>query len=149
MSTVNKKNKTTPIGKDEVRSEELLSLNNQVDHVKNYAEAIVATVREPLLVLDKNLRVKTANHSFYKTFQVNVEETENHLIYELGKGQWNIPELRTLLENILPEKSKFSDYEVRHNFANIGERIMLLNAREIKSDNNSEILILLAIEDVT
>ena len=148
MSTVNK-NKTAHIEKNGASKEELLSLNHQVSQAGNYAEAIVATVREPLVVLDKNFRVKTANSSFYKTFQVNVEETENNLIYELGKGQWNIPELRTLLENILPEKSKFSDYEVRHNFANIGERIMLLNAREIKSDDNSEKLILLAIEDVT
>jgi PAS domain S-box-containing protein len=150
MSTVNnKKNKTTQIEKDDAGTEELLSLKKQVSEATNYAEAIVATLREPLVVLDKDLRIKTANDSFYKTFQVNVKETENTLIYELGKGQWNIPQLRTLLENILPEKSKFSDYEVRHHFANIGERIMLLNAREIKGNNNFEKLILLAIEDVT
>jgi PAS domain S-box-containing protein len=149
MSTVNKNHKPTQIEKGEAGTNELLSLNNQVNHAKNFAEAIIATVHEPLVVLDKNLRVKTANHSFYKIFQVNVEETENHLIYELGNGQWNIPELRTLLENILPEKSKLYDYELRHHFANIGKRTLLLNAREIKSDGNSEKLILLAIEDVT
>jgi PAS domain S-box-containing protein len=149
MSTVNKNHKPTQIKKGEAGTNELLSLNNQVNHAKNFAEAIIATVHEPLVVLDKNLRVKTANHSFYKIFQVNVEETENHLIYELGNGQWNIPELRTLLENILPEKSKLYDYELRHHFANIGKRTLLLNAREIKSDGNSEKLILLAIEDVT
>lgn len=150
MPTRNKKNKTIKtVGEGGASTEDLLILSNEVNYAKNYAKAIVATVREPLVVLDKNLRVKTANDSFYKTFRVNVEETENNLIYELGKSQWDIPELRTLLEEILPEKTQFTDYEVRHHFTSIGNRIMLLNAREIKSDSSPEKLILLAIEDIT
>ncbi|MDP9229266.1 MAG: PAS domain S-box protein, partial [Bacteroidota bacterium] len=109
----------------------------------------VANIREPLLVLDKNLRIKTANSSFYKTFRVNEPETEGVLIYDLGNKQWNIPKLRTLLEKILPEKSKFNDFEVKHTFSNIGEMVMLLNAREVINKNSSEKLILLSIEDIT
>ena len=82
-------------------------------------------------MLDKNLRIKSANNAFYKTFRVNEKETEDALIYDLGNNQWNIPELRTLLEKILPEKSVFNDFEVTHTFSTIGERIMLLNAREV------------------
>ncbi len=132
-----------------VVNQEMIGLNEQVSDAKDYAEAIVTTVREPLLVLDKNLRVKSANSAFYKTFQVNELETEGRLIYDLGDRQWNIPKLRTLLEEILPKKSLFADFEVNYNFANIGERVMLLNAREITREKAEEKLILLAIEDVT
>ena len=96
-----------------------------------YAESIVETVREPLLVLDKDLRVKSANHSFYQIFQVSKEETENQLIYDLGNKQWNIPKLRTLLEEILPRNIQFNDFEVEHTFPTIGRKVMLLNARRL------------------
>ena len=132
-----------------VVNHELINLNEQVTKAKDYTESIVSAIREPLLVLDKNLRIKTANSAFYKIFRVNEQETENKLIYELSGGQWNIPALRTLLEEILPEKTKFEDFEIRHRFSILGERTMLLNAREIKSDTISEKLILLAIEDIT
>jgi two-component system CheB/CheR fusion protein len=79
-----------------------------------YSEAIIATVREPCVVLDKELRIITANRSFYRTFQVNPEETEKRLIYDLGNRQWDIPGLRDLLENILPMKSSFEGFEVEH-----------------------------------
>ena len=95
-----------------VVNQEMISLNEQVTDARDYAEAIITTIREPLLVLDKNLRVKTANNAFYETFQVNEKETEGSLIYDLGNKQWNIPELRTLLEKILPEKTRFKDFEV-------------------------------------
>jgi two-component system CheB/CheR fusion protein len=132
-----------------VVNHEMIGLNEQIAEAKNYAESIVANIREPLLVLDKNLRVKTANKSFYNTFKVNEKETENVLIYDLGNKQWDIPALRTLLEKILPEKSVFNDFEVTHTFRNIGELIMLLNAREVINKNTSEKLILLSIEDIT
>jgi two-component system CheB/CheR fusion protein len=132
-----------------VVNQEMISLNEMVTEARNYSEAIVANIREPLLVLDKALRVKSANDAFYKIFRVNEQETEGVYIYDLGNRQWNIPELRILLEKILPEKSKFNDFEVRHNFSAIGERIMLLNAREIITSLNSEKLILLSIEDIT
>lgn len=132
-----------------VVNHEMISLNEQITEARNYAESIVANIREPLLVLDKNLRIKTANKSFYKTFKVNEKETEGALIYNLGDNQWDIPELRTLLEKILPEKSIFTDFEVTHSFQNIGELTMLLNAREVINKSNSEKLILLSIEDIT
>jgi two-component system CheB/CheR fusion protein len=132
-----------------VVNEEMIGLNEQVTAARDYAEAIIINIREPLLVLDKNLRIKTANNSFYKTFRVNEHETEGVLIYEIGNKQWNIPALRTLLEKILPEKSMLNDFEVTHTFSIIGERVMLLNAREVINNKSSEKLILLSIEDIT
>ena len=151
-------NEELETGKEELQStneelmvvnQEMVSLNEQVTAARDYAEAIIVNIREPLLVLDKNLQIKTANNSFYKTFHVNEKETEAVLIYDLGNKQWDIPELRTLLEKILPEKSVFNDFEVTHTFSTIGERIMLLNAREVINKNSSEKLILLSIEDIT
>ncbi|WP_332369111.1 ATP-binding protein [Spirosoma telluris] len=130
-------------------NQEIIALNEQVTTTRDYAEAIIANMREPLLVLDKSLRIKTANNAFYKTFRVNESETENVLVYDIGNKQWDIPELRTLLENILPEKSTFTDFEITHTFTAIGKRSMLLNAREIITQNSLEKLILLSIEDST
>jgi len=132
-----------------VMNGELIGLNEQVTEERNFAEAIVSTIREPLLVLDKELKVISANSSFYKTFQVEETETEGKLIYELGNKQWDIPTLRDLLEEILPEKESLVDYEMTHTFESIGQRTMLLNAREIKRENRAKKMILLAIEDVT
>ncbi|MEH6764765.1 MAG: chemotaxis protein CheB [Aequorivita antarctica] len=128
---------------------ELINLNELVTEERNYAEAIVKTIHEPLLVLDKNLKVITANNAFYKTFHVKEQETEGMLIYELGNKQWDIPELRRLLEIILPKKDNLDDFEVIHTFENIGERIMRLNAKTIEREDRSKNLILLAIEDIT
>lgn len=130
-------------------NQELISLNEQIIEERNFAEGIIMTVREPLVVLDKELKVITANDSFYKTFQVSEIHTEGSLIYELGNKQWNIPALRLLLESILHEKESFFDFEMIHIFESIGERSMLLNAREIKGEDNSRKMILLAIEDIT
>ena len=113
------------------------------------AEAIVETVREPLLILNAELRVQSANRSFYQTFQVTPEETENRLVYELGDHQWDIPQLRDLLEHVLPEKSQFIDFEVQHCFEHIGQRTMVLNARAILREAGRAGLVLLAIEDIT
>jgi len=114
-----------------------------------FSDAIIATVREPLLVLDKELRIITANRSFYRTFRVNPEETEKRLIYDLGKRQWDIPGLRELLENILPKNSSFEDFEVDHDFESIGRKTMLLNARKIYRETNHVEMILIAFEDIT
>ena len=110
---------------------------------------ILGSIREPLVVLDSDLKVVKANRSFYQTFNVKPEETEGTLIYDLGNRQWNIPKLKDLLENILPQNSIFNDFEVEHQFETIGRKIMLLNARRIYSDEKQIQLILLAIEDVT
>lgn len=112
-------------------------------------EDIVETVREPLIVLDKDLRVLSANRSFYETFRVMPGETIGNLIYDLGNRQWDIPVLRTLLEEILPENNKFDNYEVDHVFSDVGHKIMLLNARRIIHHENGSQMILLAIEDIT
>src|SRR5664280_1298886 len=117
--------------------------------VSEYSESIINTVREPLIVLDQDLRVVTVSRSFYDFFKVNPEETVGQLIYDLGNKQWDIPKLRELLEDILPKKVSFDNYEVEHNFADIGRRIMLLNARQIKRVWGKERIILLAIEDIT
>ncbi|MDB5210528.1 MAG: two-component sensor histidine kinase [Sediminibacterium sp.] len=130
-------------------NEALISLNDEVTEAQEYAESIVATIREPLLVLDKHLRVKTANSAFYKTFDVSKKDTEHVLVYDLGNKQWNIPALRTLLEEILPQQTDFVDFEVKQTFLGIGEKILLLNARRIVQKNQGEELILLALHDVT
>ena len=116
--------------------------------IETFAQNIVDTVREPLLMLDTTLRVHSANRAFYQTFHVSPEETETRLIYELGNGQWDIPALRTLLEDIVPKNSVFSDFELEHIFPVIGRRVMLLNARQLKAGNHGELLVL-AMEDVT
>ncbi|MEN6467353.1 MAG: PAS domain-containing protein, partial [Smithella sp.] len=124
-------------------------LKKPVTISKEYAESIVNTVREPLIVLDHNLRVVTASRSFYDVFKVNPEETVGQLIYDLGNKQWDIPKLRDLLEDILPQKATFDDYELEHDFQGIGRRTMLLNARRIPNPPQKLKVILLAIEDIT
>ena len=113
------------------------------------AQAIVDTVREPLLVLDKDLRVVAASRSFYLTFQVNRQDTQGRHFFELGDGQWDIPGLRALMEKILPAQNALDGYEVEHDFPDIGRRIMLLNARKVFYEDDDHTTILLAIEDVT
>jgi two-component system, cell cycle sensor histidine kinase PleC len=116
---------------------------------QEYSESIINTVREPLITLDQDLRVVSVSRSFYEVFKVKPEETVGQLIYDLGNKQWNIPRLRELLETILPQQTTFDNYEVEHDFATIGHRIMLLNARQIERVLGKERIILLAIEDIT
>jgi two-component sensor histidine kinase len=113
------------------------------------AQAIVDTVREPLLVLDANLRVLAASRSFYLTFRVAPADTQGRLLYALGDGQWDIPKLRLLLEKIVPEHGVMEDYEVEHQFPDIGKRTMLLNARKVFYADSPNTTLLLGIEDVT
>ncbi len=110
---------------------------------------ILGSIREPLVLLDSDFKVVKANNSFYRTFKVKPEETEGILIYDLGNRQWDIPKLRELLEEILPQNSTFNDFEVEHNFETIGRKIMHLNARRIYRDSKQTQMILLALEDVT
>ncbi len=119
------------------------------DEAREYAESIINTVREPLISLDQDLRVVTVNRSFCEFFKVKPEETVGHLVYDLGNKQWDIPKLRELLETILPQKATFDNYEVEHDFADIGRHTMLLNARQIQRGSGKERVILLAIEDIT
>jgi nitrogen-specific signal transduction histidine kinase len=111
----------------------------------SYMKILIDVARESFLILDTNLQVISANPIFYQVFHVSSDQTENKFIYELGNGQWNIPVFKSLLENILPEKKIIKDYEVTHVFETIGEKTMLLNAKQIDTVQ----LIILAIEDIT
>jgi two-component sensor histidine kinase len=113
------------------------------------AQGIVDTVREPVLVLDKELRVVAASRSFYSAFKVTPEDTHGRLLYALGDGQWDIPKLRVLLDNIIPERGVMEGYEVEHEFAGIGRRTMCLNARQVFYEGGAGTTILLGMEDIT
>jgi two-component sensor histidine kinase len=113
------------------------------------AHAIIDTVSEPVLVLDKELRVIAASRSFYSTFRVSPEDTQGSLLYDLGDGQWDIPKLRVLLEKIIPEHGEIKDHEVAHEFPGLGQRTMRLNARQVFYEGGSHATILLSIQDVT
>jgi len=126
-----------------------LSVGLDAEEARRYAESIVETIREPLLVLDADLKIISANRSFYRTFKVTPAETIESYIYDLGNRQWDIPMLRELLEEVLPEKEAFDDFEVDHKFRDIGHRIMLLNARQIYRKGSGAKMILLAIEEIT
>jgi len=119
------------------------------EEASRYAESIVETVRESLLVLDVDLKIISANRNFYRTFKVTSGETLGSFIYDLGNKQWDIQKLRQLLEETLPKKEAFNDFEVDHNFQDIGHKSMLLNAREIYRKDIGAKMILLAIEDIT
>ena len=127
----------------------LKQAQQEAEDAKTFAENIIRTVRDPLLVLDADLRVEAANQYFYDTFQVSARETLSTVLYELGNGQWDIPELRRLLTELLPEQKVLHDFQVKHVFRDIGQKTMLLNARQIHRQDGGAPLILLSIEDVT
>ncbi len=116
---------------------------------RTLAEAIVDTIREPLLILDDDLRVVAASRSFYRAFRVTRQDTQGRMLYELGDGQWNIPALRELLERAVSQHAALESYEVEHEFPGIGRRAMLLNARQVFYEGNHARHLLLAFEDVT
>lgn len=116
---------------------------------KQIFENILGSVREPLLVLDSDLKVVKANQVFYQAFEVEPSEAEGVSVYQIGKGQWEIPKLRELLEKILPQKTYFNDFEVVHTFPKLGRKILHLNARRIYDDSQQTHYILVAIEDAT
>jgi signal transduction histidine kinase len=133
---------------DQNTKKKLINQNNRITALKRqmvYYKEITETIREPFIILDNNLKVITANLSFYHKFKVNKHDTEGKRIYDLGNSQWDSPELRVLLENILPAHRILTNYAVRHNFPALGPKTILLNARQV--DNRQ--LILLAMEDVT
>jgi two-component system CheB/CheR fusion protein len=129
-------------------NKKIIDQKNQISELKKllvYYKEITETIREPFIILDKNLCVVTANLAFYRKFQVLKKDTEGKLIYELGDSQWDAPKLRELLENILPTNKVLNNYEFTHDFPKIGHKTVLLNARQVDSKQ----LILLAMEDVT
>jgi len=114
-----------------------------------YITTVVDTLREPFLILDKDLRVISANRTFYSVFKVSCKETEGKLVYDLGNGQWDISKLKILLEDILPKSSHFEDFKVEHTFPKIGFKIMMLNARRVYTNLVEKPIMLLAMEDIT
>jgi PAS domain S-box-containing protein len=132
---------------EDITERRRLEMENQ--DAQEYAENIVETVREPLVVLNSALKILTANHSFYDTFKVTPGETIGNFIYDLGNRQWDIPKLRVLFEDILPNNSVFNGYEVEHDFPDIGRKTILLNARQIFRKKIGSNIILLAMEDIT
>jgi PAS domain S-box-containing protein len=124
-------------------------LQAEIKEAREYAENIVETVPSPLVVLSSDLKILTANHSFYASFKVTPEATIGHFIYDLGNRQWDIPRLRVLFEEILPNDTVFNGFEVEHDFPGIGRKTILLNAREIFRKNIGSHIILLAMEDIT
>jgi two-component system CheB/CheR fusion protein len=129
-------------------NQELSALNEQVTEERDYANGVLATVREPLVVLDRHLNVKSVNKSFYETFKLTEKETIGKCLYDLGGGQWDIPSLRKLFD-AHSEKMNVVDFEVNDEFGSLGKRHMLLNSREMVKDGGRGKLILLAIEDIT
>ena len=128
---------------------ELLARIQEVEELHHYNETILATVHEPMLILDKNMRIKSVNKSFRKTFHVTEQESLGKSLYKMGNNQWNIPRLRELLEDIIPQNIPFHDFEVEHTFPLIGHKTMLLNAHRIIQTNQNEELIVLTISDIT
>ena len=131
------------------QNEDLEQLVAEIEEAREYAENIVETVREPLVVLNADLKILTANQSFYNTFSVTPEDTIGNFIYELGNRQWDIPALRVLFEEILPQETVFDGYEVEQDFPDIGHKVILLNAREIFRKGIGSRIILLAMQDIT
>ena len=151
-------NEELETSKEEIEStnEELITSNQelhariqQVEELFNYYETIIATVHEPVLVLDRNFRIKSANKSFCKMFHVVEDEIIGVLFYKLGNNQWNIPDLREQLENVIPQNTRFHNFEVEQEFPLIGRKTMLLNAHRIFQQSQSEELIVLTIADIT
>jgi PAS domain S-box-containing protein len=146
METVNYRELPRPVDASALPNSALLI---DLDEARPLAQAIVDTVRDPLLVLDQDLRVVTANRAFCQAFRMNLQDIHGRAVYGLGDGQWDIPELRLLLKGVAPRHAVIEAYEVERDFPVIGRRSMLLNARELFFQKNARKLILLAIEDVT
>jgi two-component system, chemotaxis family, CheB/CheR fusion protein len=151
-------NEELETSKEEVESsnEELMTINNelqvrneQLAEAHEYSEAVSETIREAVLILDKDFRVRSANKAFYRIFKTKKEETEGMLIYELGNRQWDILELRQLLEELIAKRTPIVGFEVQHNFPSIGQKTMLLHGKTITQKILQKQLIILAIEDIT
>jgi two-component system, chemotaxis family, CheB/CheR fusion protein len=151
-------NEELETSKEEIEStnEELTTSNQelhariqQIEELYTYYEGIISTVHEPVLILDKNIRIKSANKSFCKMFNVVEEDITDVSLYKLGNGQWNIPRLRELLEDIVPKNVRFHDFEVENSFPAIGQKTMILNAHRIVQQSQNEELIILTIADIT
>ncbi|WP_194973904.1 chemotaxis protein CheB [Aquiflexum lacus] len=130
-------------------NQELQTRNDLLSESYDYSRAIISTLHEPLIVLDKDFRIKTSNDSFFRTFGIKKEDMEGNILFDLEEGEWNIPSLRELLEHIIPKNSSFTNFKVTHDFPRIGEKVFLLNANRIIQKSHGEQLILLSFNDIT
>ena len=128
---------------------EIKMVKEKIEAVGEYFKNIVETISEPLIILDENLRVKSANKSFYKTFKISSHETEGQLFYKMDNHQWNIPALQKLIKGVASKNTSISDVEIHHNFLNIGEKTILVSARKLSETVIKEELILIGIKDIT
>jgi two-component system, chemotaxis family, CheB/CheR fusion protein len=151
-------NEELETSKEELESanEELTTINNelqvrneQLSDSQEYAAAVFDSIREAVIILDVNFRVKSANKAFYRIFKENEESIHDVLLFELGNHQWDIHQLRRMLDHIVASGASFTDFEVEHDFPNIGHKVMLLNGKTVYHTNNNQQLVLLAIEDIT
>ncbi|MCH6200726.1 ATP-binding protein [Aquiflexum sp. LQ15W] len=130
-------------------NQELQTRNDLLNESYDYSNAIISTLHEPMIVLDKNLKIKTANKSFYRIFQLKEDQIDGKKLFDFEEKRWNIPSLRELLEHIIPKNSSFSNYKITHNFPRIGEKVFLLNASRLIQKSHGEQLILLSFNDIT
>jgi two-component system CheB/CheR fusion protein len=130
-------------------NQELIERNEQLVHARKYAEAIVSTIHEPLVILTRDFRIKSANKSFYEKFNESEGGIAGKMFFELGNGKWDVSGLRQNLQKILPDQSFFEKLEMKVVLPSVGERVFELNARQLLNENSNEQLILLAIQDVT
>ena len=130
-------------------NQELQTRNDLLSESYEYSRAIISTLHEPLIVLDKDFRIKTSNDSFFRTFGIKKEDMEGNILFDLEDGEWNIPSLRELLEHIIPKNSSFTNFKVTHDFPRIGEKVFLLNANRIVQKSHGEQLILLSFNDIS
>ncbi|QEC80365.1 PAS domain S-box protein [Mucilaginibacter ginsenosidivorax] len=147
--TRRKKAEQELLHQQEIMESQIRERTKSLRESEDYLSSIVQTVRESLVVLNPDFKVLSVNDHFLKTFKVTKEETEGKLLYELGNGQWNIPKLKELLENILPTNNPVEEFEVEHDFPHIGKKLMLLNAHRVELEGQYKDRILIAIEDIT
>lgn len=142
-------NSSCELGGGMIMNKKPVKADDLWDVAWTYIRTVVDTLREPFLILDENLEVLSANRTFYRVFQTTAAKTERKKIYNLGGGEWDIPKLRILLEDILPKNTYFEDFKVEQVFPKIGHRILLLNARRIYKEGEKKPIMLLAMEDIT
>jgi PAS domain S-box-containing protein len=147
--TRRKKAEQDLLHQQEVMEQKVEERTKVIRESEEYLASIYQTVRESLIVLSPDFNVLSVNHHFLKTFKVSIGETEGKALYELGNGQWNIPQLKTLLEDVLPTNNPVENFEVEHDFPHIGKKLMLLNAHRIELEGQYKDRILIAIEDIT
>ncbi|HEV2354643.1 MAG TPA: PAS domain-containing protein, partial [Puia sp.] len=123
--------------------------NSDLKYSLDYVRAIIETIREPLMVLSTELRVMTINHAFSSMFRISQEDAEGNYLYEIGHGMFDLPDLRTHLKKLASKNSGLHDFEIKHTFAGLGNKVLVINARQMSVEPGKGARILVAIEDIT